>query len=369
MMRASLVLGLLLAACSSEAPAGSDLAQEATSGEASSGLGAGGFSATSSGAGGAGFGGGCASETHPAQPLPVSMIIMLDKSDSMSAGNKWGQARAALEAFFQSSELAGAKVALNFFPRNDCSQQQCPDSSTNDYGGCVDPLVPSGQLQAASASEGDSQEAALLQIFNSVGPSSGGTPTFIALKGATEWAKDHADDHPDERVAVVFVTDGVPSACISGKNDIAQVAGNAHASHGIVTFAIGLEGANKNLLDAIADAGQTGQSKIISTENAEQELVEALSLVQQASVKCEFAMPESEEATDPNQVNVTFNDGSEDAVIAQVADAASCDAAGWYYDDPVEPTLITLCPATCEAVSGNPDGSVEILLGCPTVIP
>jgi hypothetical protein len=51
-----------------------------------------------------------------------------------------------------------------------------------------------------------------------------------------------------------------------------------------------------------------------------------------------------------------------------VADAASCDPqqGGWYYDDNVNPTTIILCQASCDEVSGDPNGHIDILFGCAT---
>jgi hypothetical protein len=37
---------------------------------------------------------------------------------------------------------------------------------------------------------------------------------------------------------------------------------------------------------------------------------------------------------------------------------------GWYYDDPVAPTTIELCDATCRALS---TGSIQVEFGCTTV--
>ncbi len=54
--------------------------------------------------------------------------------------------------------------------------------------------------------------------------------------------------------------------------------------------------------------------------------------------------------------------------VFNVGDVTGCDAeGGWYYDDPTNPQMIELCPATCDEVQlGNL--SVEILVGCDTIV-
>jgi hypothetical protein len=52
--------------------------------------------------------------------------------------------------------------------------------------------------------------------------------------------------------------------------------------------------------------------------------------------------------------------------LQQVTDAGQCAASDeWYFDDPVSPTAISLCPATCDRVRTRPTGRVSIEIGCP----
>ena len=41
-------------------------------------------------------------------------------------------------------------------------------------------------------------------------------------------------------------------------------------------------------------------------------------------------------------------------------------SAGWYYDDPQSPKVITLCPEACDALQKNDAAKLEIVLGCAT---
>ncbi|MBW2522835.1 MAG: hypothetical protein JRI23_01605 [Deltaproteobacteria bacterium] len=93
-----------------------------------------GFGGSSMG-GGTGQGGGatCAGESSSAQPVPLDMYIMLDRSGSMNeetgvAGvTKWDAVTTGLSAFFADSESAGLGVALQFFPLN---KPGVPDTCT-----------------------------------------------------------------------------------------------------------------------------------------------------------------------------------------------------------------------------------------------
>jgi len=45
--------------------------------------------------------------------------------------------------------------------------------------------------------------------------------------------------------------------------------------------------------------------------------------------------------------------------------AACGDQLAWFYDNPVAPAQIHLCPAACDAIGGGE--TVEIQLGCDTL--
>lgn len=93
-------------------------------------------------------------------------------------------------------------------------------------------------------------------------------------------------------------------------------------------------------------------------------------------IPCEFAIPEPPEGMelDRTRVNVVYTPGGGGAPITfpfvGTPDGAMCPpgADGWYYDDPETPTQIILCPSTCSRVDSDTTGSVDIALGCETLI-
>ncbi len=92
-------------------------------------------------------------------------------------------------------------------------------------------------------------------------------------------------------------------------------------------------------------------------------------VIEGSGLACQLELP-ADEAFDPEKVNLWFdNDGARET-IGQVDSVEACAASGegWYYDDPSVPAAITVCPTTCERFEASLEGSVEIQLGCPTVV-
>ena len=73
---------------------------------------------------------------------------------------------------------------------------------------------------------------------------------------------------------------------------------------------------------------------------------------------------------DPDQVNVEFDDGAGGILdIGRVESPAECAGVtdGWYYDDPMAPTRIIVCPQTCTKIQGFDMASISIKFGCATI--
>ena len=345
------------------------------------GGGEGGQGASSSGGSGGSFltGGGdtgqtidedsaCATSAVEGKPLPVTMLIMFDKSASMLEDQKWAGAKAALIAFFQNDETAGLSIGLRFFPDDEpasgCNDQVCSVDA------CSQPLVPPAPLTTAPA-DGDPQQKALVDAVNAKSPS-GQTPMYAALGGAEAWAK--ANSVPGEKsTAVVLVTDGEPTTCNTDIGAIASLAKDAYDSAGVLTYAIGMLGSNEAQLDQIAAAGGTEEALLANAGSVSTKLIEALTSIQKAQIACTFDVPAASmpgEEVDPGKVNVNYHDGSGGIVtMPRVGGAGDCPTTyGWYYDDPAMPQTILLCPSTCAELQKNPDALVKILLGCATVV-
>jgi hypothetical protein len=56
--------------------------------------------------------------------------------------------------------------------------------------------------------------------------------------------------------------------------------------------------------------------------------------------------------------------------IPQVPDAAACgDDPAWYYDDPNDPSTLSLCPAFCSELQMDESAEIDLEFGCETLTP
>jgi hypothetical protein len=304
----------------------------------------------------------CAGVGDEAKPLAVDMFIAADSSGSMVWDDNWGKARSAFTTFFTDPGADVLNVALRFWPYQGCDSKTCSAVT------CSEPTVPLGSLADTS------QEQALVQALEQKSPE-GNTPMSAALAGATKFAVD--DQSAKEglaRAVVVLMTDGSPNACEAEPSAIAKYAADAYDDADVPTFVVGIEGTSEALIDTIAAAGGTGKGYYISLGNIEAGLLAALKDIQENAIGCSFQMPVSEDPTktvDPGQVNVTYTpkDGKP-TTLPQVPGPEACgQKPGWYYDDPKAPTVIKLCPASCDFVGSLGEGArVDVVLGCATQI-
>ncbi len=102
-----------------------------------------------------------------------------------------------------------------------------------------------------------------------------------------------------------------------------------------------------------------------------QDLAEGV--ISASQLACEYAIPEPPmgETFDPAQVNVLYTPGGQmmpQPIYNVPGGAQDCGPqGGWYYDDPVNPTMIMICPASCDALQNDPMGKVDVEFGCETV--
>jgi hypothetical protein len=99
----------------------------------------------------------------------------------------------------------------------------------------------------------------------------------------------------------------------------------------------------------------------------------ATSIVQNTQLSCEYPIPPvpGGGTIDPTKVNVNYTPGGgQPQPILYVPNGASgCGMnGGWYYDDPINPTKIIICPTTCMTLQSDPNGMVEVLFGCDTQV-
>jgi len=98
----------------------------------------------------------------------------------------------------------------------------------------------------------------------------------------------------------------------------------------------------------------------------------AKAIIENKALDCKWTIPPAPagQVFDKAKVNVRFTSSANtETDIFAVSDPSQCGAqGGWYYDDPLNPTSIEVCPATCQAIQADAGGKVDILFGCSTAV-
>jgi hypothetical protein len=309
----------------------------------------------------------CVSSTANAHLAPMNLVFIYDRSGSMGdpaeGGDpnvKWIPLTAGMTAFFGDPGSKGINASLEFFPLGGSLDSVC----AYDYSSPKVPLT-SDTTQVISAIQATQPQ--------------GGTPTLPALQGAVKYAQGVAAQHPDEKTAVVLVTDGEPGFYQNGQsipgctnNDVAHVASTAQVSYvgqpSIPVYVIGV-GPDLGNLNVIAQSGGTSTAFMVAVNDpnaTKQQLLTALNTVRAQQVSCDFAFPAppAGEQLDPLRVNVAFESSSGEQVLSYSADCAG--GTGWHYDNPAAPSRVLLCPQTCSAVQADQSGGLKLAFGCQT---
>lgn len=299
----------------------------------------------------------CAASTVQSSLMPLAIYVLLDRSGSMKQNNKWQDASTAFQQFLVDPSASGIKVALSFFPSA---------GGTCDGMGYATPVVPMAALPGNAGPLNNAIQA------NQPGSSSGsgGTPMEGALRGLSIFCGLYAPNNPGEKTVGVLITDGLPNGCNENTSALAAIAAGMNgATPPAPLFTIGMQGADFAMLNQLAAAGGSQQSFDVSQGGA-QAFLAALQAIAGQALPCELALPTNQsQQVDPAKVNVKYTgqNGTEQ-FLGQVANAAACVPNAWYYDDPQQPTKIVLCPDTCAAVRSDAAGTIDIILGCGTVV-
>lgn len=302
--------------------------------------------------------GSCESATFEAEPVPLTLVVLLDRSGSMLSGgtDHWTPSTNAIRAFVDRSEVIGMEVGLNYFP-----SKVGTGSSNTDYATLAVPIntLPENVLPVMNSLAGTSPN--------------GGTPMAAALEGTIQALRKYINDTGPRAGGIVLVTDGDPT---DGKDRVISAAtSGANPPTGqprVSTFAVGMQGASFGTLNQIAMAGGGSETAFNVGEGAsmQQALLGALDTIRTGAIGCEYVLPVPDRGKlNPESVEVRFTPGANDpsSTFRLVANLAACGATtgGFYYDDPAEPKQILLCPASCDVVNaGASSASVELFLGC-----
>lgn len=367
---------LLLGACSSEKDGEAPDAPRAGGGglelDVSAGAGKGGTSGTSGGLTANGCDvvsddAACAARAYEGEAVPLDIYIMFDQSGSMlndvGGLTRLEAVERATRTFLRDEASAAIRVGVGYFGHQPIGATSC---APDDYAS------PSVAVTL--------DHEAVLRSLSEREPT-GETPTGAAIRGACRYAKEWKRDNADHSVVILLLTDGEPKApmscstgtCCPTLDDAVEAASECAAGEpGVRTYVLGVGPFLENL-ERIAQAGGTERAYLIGDQDVEQQVLRALNSIRgDASIPCELTLPApaGAEALDYGRVNVAYQDSSCSlSTIYNVPGAAGCDevAGGWYYDDPVAPSSVKLCKASCDMVSA-PGGRLAFTVGCETKV-
>jgi hypothetical protein len=335
----------------------------------------------------------CATAEAQAQHLPVYMLMILDGSGSMADDNKWIAAVGALDAIFDellTEQNSALGMGLTVF--GDANDTTITDTTAGPYDK-VD--VPVGFVNQA-------QHLALRQRIDLTSPNLG-TPTYEVMSGQFPLMETFAPQAPlasgGKRV-VVLMTDGVPDPDMpAGQNEqpytlqLVQTEFNKAPPQGpITTFVVGVGPLgpptvpveyDPRWLGALAIAGGAPNlpcdpNEVNNPSNMcffqitpggktaaelKQEFIDTITKIRSIALGCDFKLDKSGGPIDPSQVNVVYTDGSGNQTVVP-QDPSN----GWTYDNPTNPSEVDLHGQACANVKADPNGKIEIVIGCKTII-
>ncbi len=333
----------------------------------------------------------CATGTARAILSPIYLLVVLDGSGSMGVDGKWAAVVPALESLVDDlQERADPSYGMGLTVFSD----------TND------PTMGVGPYPAMDVPIGfvDSNQAAAIHARLDFAQPMFQTPTLAVLTGqyaAMESFTPPPTLSPGGRKVVVFMTDGVPYPDDGGTEQDASIAAAAaefakSAPAGpITTLAVGIgyyfpyapQDYDPVFMGELAIAGgapnQPCDPQNVSQPSMfchlqvtplggggnqgalEAEFVTALDEARGKVASCtlELDHPDGGQPINPDRVNVVFFDDIGDQTVVP-EDPVN----GWTYDDPTNPTSVTLNGESCATLHQNPDGYVTVVLGCETIV-
>lgn len=307
----------------------------------------------------------CGEDNQEAERTPLGMILMVDRSGSMS-GSPWSAVTTALRDFLGSSGTDGMQAGLDFFP----------------YGGdgCGSGNYSGGNL-AVGVGLLPPVRNALINAINGTG-TGGGTPMRDALNGALFEATAWENAVAGRKGIVVLVTDGLPEGCTNcdGKKDksdkqkaacrvqeVADLAERYYYNQEIETFVIGVEHSGTNnlqYLDVIARAGSGGARDAFIVGQNSAQIEDALNAIRDHSLPCEYQIPSAAGVVDPASTTVNYEPSvGPPRTIQRVSTPGACGSnEGFFYDSGSHSIL--LCPATCTAAKNDLNAKISIEYQC-----
>lgn len=325
----------------------------------------------------------CAEETLSAEPLPLDMYIVLDRTGSMieempqgedcqlgtanppTFNTKWCKATQALSQYFTAAATPGDRAALQFMIPSESTSIECEATEENLHARAEVDLT-----ELPSSVDGPLVSALAAAVADNTS-----TAIESALNGIAMYTADNST--PGRQMIGILVTDGDPTFCSETLSTLASIPQSHFESTGIPTFIIGMTGADPAMLEALAqDGGGPEHSEFCAANDAEATchywsvgdgdpaaFVAALEAIQASVTGCEFAVPSTDAGLvdlDTVRVELSTDQAPEPVELTQVESEGDCNGRAYLTAEVNGVPTIRLCPAACDALSGTASISVTV---------
>ena len=286
-------------------------------------------------------GGGCDELTATITAIPPNMLLVLDRSCSMTAAaggglTKWEAAVGAIVSM-TTSYTDQIRFGLSLFP--DTVQPNCEqDAIAVPVGAGTEPAIQTLLTSALMSSDPNYPD----------GPCVTNIDTAMQQASLAPELMDTMRDN-----FAVLITDGKQAGCnvAGGDNGTTQIITDMAAA-GIPTFVIGFgNGIDPAQMEIFANAGGVPNSGPAYYDAGDQASLEAaLSTIATAAISCTFALDQP--PPDPDQIFVFFDDQPipNDGMV------------GWVYDPATN--SITFYGGSCDDLKSGAVTDVDVIFGC-----
>jgi hypothetical protein len=241
----------------------------------------------------------------------------------------------------------------------------------------------------------------------------GGTPTLAAVQGTIDYLKAKQAQYPDSKTVIIFLTDGEPgfgftppgatvqqhlyscddlptkgsswpngsncvndsTVCTSQDDEVQKVALVIKSAPSRSIYVAGVGDLTEQTLQTWGDASGNDPINLLQLTGAEAgaALMARLESIRSASSSCAFDLPVPTAGSSivPNETNVNYTTGAGvQSMLSRTSDGTSSTCTqsetSWYFDKPLTPTKIQLCPGICNAIQSDPKGQFQVVYGCTT---